>query len=147
MESNKSTRITGGEQHSVLELRNVVREYSDGPKTAEVLAGVDLAVGRGEMVAITGRSGSGKSTLLNLAGGLESATSGTVSVSGNCLESLSRKRLAELRRDEIGYVFQSFNLIPELTAAQNVAVPLEYQTPNGFGLRWRQAISVLLFGR
>jgi len=89
------------------------------------LRDASLEVEPGELVAIMGPSGSGKSTLLNLAGGLDLATSGDVLVEGTRLNSLSRKQLARLRRRAIGYVFQDFNLIPSLTAVENVALPLE----------------------
>jgi putative ABC transport system ATP-binding protein len=86
---------------------------------------VSLAVAPGEMVAVMGPSGSGKSTLLTCAGGLDTPTAGTVTVEGTVLGSLSRKDLAALRRRAVGYVFQDFNLIPALTAAENVALPRE----------------------
>jgi putative ABC transport system ATP-binding protein len=89
------------------------------------LRGVSLQVEAGELVAVMGPSGSGKSTLLTIAGGLDSATSGTVTIEGTELGALSRKDLAALRRRSVGYVFQDFNLIPALTAAENVALPRE----------------------
>ena len=89
------------------------------------LDGVNLTVQAGELVAVMGPSGSGKSTLLNLAGGLDSPTSGDVIVEGMRLGGLTRSSLAQLRRRSIGYVFQSLNLIPSLTAAENVMLPRE----------------------
>jgi putative ABC transport system ATP-binding protein len=89
------------------------------------LRGVSLSAQAGELVAVMGPSGSGKSTLLTCAGGLDSPTGGTVAVEGTDLASLSRKGLAALRRRSVGYVFQDFNLIPALTAAENVALPRE----------------------
>jgi putative ABC transport system ATP-binding protein len=86
---------------------------------------VSLSVAAGELVAVMGPSGSGKSTLLTIAGGLDSPTSGTVSVEGTDLGSLSRSALSALRRRSVGYVFQDFNLVPALTAAENVALPRE----------------------
>ncbi len=109
----------------VLRLRGVRRVHGDGPTAAVALDGVDLTVHAGELVAITGRSGSGKSTLLNVAGGLDVPTEGTVEVAGERLDGLSRARLAELRRRHVGYVFQADNLLPTLTAVENVALPLE----------------------
>jgi putative ABC transport system ATP-binding protein len=89
------------------------------------LRGVSLSVQSGELVAVMGPSGSGKSTLLTIAGGLDSPTAGTVTIEGIVLGSLNRRQLAQLRRRSIGYVFQDFNLIPALTAAENVALPRE----------------------
>src|SRR5690606_20556151 len=89
------------------------------------LRGVGLTVAAGELVAVMGPSGSGKSTLLNLAGGLDRPTQGEVHIEGQYLGSLNRRELAALRRRRVGYVFQDFNLLPSLTAAENVALPLE----------------------
>ncbi|MER7764820.1 ABC transporter ATP-binding protein [Streptomyces sp. NPDC097619] len=109
----------------VLELRGLTRVHGSGATEVHALRGVDLAVHPGELVAVMGPSGSGKSTLLTLAGGLDLPTGGQVLVEGTDLTSASRKQLAALRRRSIGYVFQDYNLIPALTAAENVALPLE----------------------
>ncbi len=109
----------------VLELREVRRVHGSGPTEVHALRGVSLAVSPGELVGIMGPSGSGKSTLLNLAGGLDAPTTGEVYVEGEHLGSMSRKRLAALRRRSVGYVFQDLNLLPSLTAAENGALPLE----------------------
>ncbi|MCH7230484.1 ABC transporter ATP-binding protein [Glycomyces sp. L485] len=110
---------------TVLRLRGVSRVHGDGHNAVHALLDADLTIESGEMVAIMGPSGSGKSTLLNLAGGLDMPTSGEVSVEGTSLSKLSRKRLAALRRRHVGYVFQDYNLVPSLTAAENAALPLE----------------------
>jgi putative ABC transport system ATP-binding protein len=110
---------------TVLELRRVSKVYGDGPARAQALRGVDLSVDAGAMVAVMGQSGSGKSTLLTIAGSLEDPTSGEVLVGGARLATMSRNGRARLRRRSIGYVFQDFNLLPGLTAAENVALPLE----------------------
>jgi putative ABC transport system ATP-binding protein len=110
---------------TVLELRDVHRTHGDGDTEVQALRGLSLSVGPGELVAVMGPSGSGKSTLLNLAGGLDRPTRGEVCVEGQVLATLPRRRLAEVRRRSIGYVFQAFNLLPSLTAAENVALPLE----------------------
>ena len=110
---------------SVLELRGVSKTYGQEPTTVHALAGVDLSVRAGEMVAVMGPSGSGKSTLLMIAGSLEDPASGEVLVDGVPLSGMSRGAKARLRRRTIGYVFQDFNLLPGLTAAENVALPLE----------------------
>jgi len=117
---------------SLLEMRSVHRTHGRGAAAVHALAGVDLTVEPGELVAVMGPSGSGKSTLLNIAGGLDRPTSGDVSVEGHRLGDLSRSALAALRRRHVGYVFQDLNLVPSLTAAENVALPLEL---DGVGLR------------
>jgi len=109
----------------VLELRDVGREHGHGEATVHALDRVSLTVAPGEFVAIMGPSGSGKSTLLNLAGGLDSPTHGDVIVEGKRLGGLTRSSLAQLRRRAVGYVFQSLNLIPSLTAVENVMLPRE----------------------
>jgi putative ABC transport system ATP-binding protein len=109
----------------LLELRAVTRVHGHGDAAVHALRGVSLAVQPGELVAVMGPSGSGKSTLLTLAGGLDSPTSGEVVVDGMALGGLSRRALAGLRRRTVGYVFQDFNLIPALTAVENVALPRE----------------------
>jgi putative ABC transport system ATP-binding protein len=108
-----------------LELRQVTKVYGSGPTEVRALSDVDLSVERGELVAIMGPSGSGKSTLLTIAGSLEEPTSGQVLVDGVDLASVSRSERAKMRRRSIGYVFQDFNLLPGLTAVENVALPLE----------------------
>jgi putative ABC transport system ATP-binding protein len=110
---------------SALELRQVSKVYGSGPSEVHALIEVDLAVERGELVAVMGPSGSGKSTLLTIAGGLEDASSGEVLVEGHDLATVSRSGRAMMRRRSIGYVFQDFNLLPGLTAVENVTLPLE----------------------
>ncbi|MFG2711273.1 ABC transporter ATP-binding protein [Streptomyces goshikiensis] len=109
----------------VLQLDKLVRTHGSGATEVHALRGIDLSVYPGELVAVMGPSGSGKSTLLTLAGGLDSPSSGRVLVEGTDITSASRKELAALRRRSIGYVFQDYNLIPALTAAENVALPRE----------------------
>jgi putative ABC transport system ATP-binding protein len=110
---------------SALELRRVSKIYGSGPSEVNALSEVDLSVERGELVAVMGPSGSGKSTLLTIAGSLEEASSGEVLVDGVDLASVSRSDRARMRRQSIGYVFQEFNLLPGLTAVENVTLPLE----------------------
>jgi putative ABC transport system ATP-binding protein len=110
---------------SALELRQVSKVYGSGPTEVRALRDVDLSVEPGELVAIMGPSGSGKSTLLTIAGSLEEPTGGQVLVDGVDLATVSRSVRARMRRRSIGYVFQDFNLLPGLTAAENVALPLE----------------------
>ncbi|MDQ3263858.1 MAG: ABC transporter ATP-binding protein [Myxococcota bacterium] len=109
----------------VLELRNVVRGYDEGGQRREVLSGVDLTVATGEWVAFLGRSGSGKSTLLNLISGIDLPDSGEILLEGRPVHSLSEKERTLLRRRRVGFIFQSFNLIPTLTVAENVLLPVE----------------------
>ena len=109
----------------VLELREVTRVHGHDESAVTALDAVSMTVAAGELVAVMGPSGSGKSTLLNLAGGLDSPTSGDVVVEGTKLGGLTRSSLAQLRRRSIGYVFQSLNLIPSLTAVENVMLPRE----------------------
>ncbi len=115
-------------------LTDVTRVHGSGETAVTALAGVSLEIHPGELVAVMGPSGSGKSTLLNVAGGLDRPTSGTVSIGGDTLTDLGPRDLAKLRRRRMGFVFQDYNLIPSLTAAENVALPLELD-----GTRARQA--------
>ena len=118
----------------VLELDQVTRVHGSGDTAVHALRGIDLGVLPGELVAVMGPSGSGKSTLLNVAGGLDEPTGGAVRVEGADLGTLSRAEVAALRRRSVGYVFQDFNLIDALTAAENVALPRELD-----GVRSREA--------
>jgi putative ABC transport system ATP-binding protein len=110
---------------SALELRQVSKIYGSGPNEVHALSQVDLSVERDELVAVMGPSGSGKSTLLTIAGSLEEPSSGQVLVDGIDLATVSRSDQARMRRRSIGYVFQDFNLLPGLTALENVTLPLE----------------------
>ena len=117
---------------STLELRQVSKVYGEGAAEVHALRKVSLEVDAGMMVVVMGPSGSGKSTLLTIAGSLEEPTSGQVLVAGRDIVTMSRNDKARLRRQSIGYVFQDFNLLPGLTAAENVALPLEL---DGVGAR------------
>ena len=109
---------------TMVRVEDVHKSYGRGAAAVHALRGVSLEVPRGELVALKGRSGSGKTTLLNIVGGLDTPDRGRVEVDGQDLAGLGENGLLELRRDRIGFVFQSFGLIPILTAAENVGVPL-----------------------
>jgi putative ABC transport system ATP-binding protein len=126
----------------LLRIEDATRVHRQGDIEVRALDGVDLSISAGELVAVMGPSGSGKSTLLMLAGGLDAPTSGQVVVGGVDLGRLSEKKLAALRRRSIGYVFQDLNLIPSLTAVENVALPRELDGVRTGAAR-RQAMTAL----
>jgi putative ABC transport system ATP-binding protein len=123
---------TGDGAMSVLELKDVSKSYGQEATRVDAIRRVDLTVEAGGMVAVMGPSGSGKSTLLTIAGSLEEPSSGEVLIDGAPLSRMSRNDKARLRRRTVGYVFQDFNLLPGLTVAENVALPLEL---DGVGAR------------
>lgn len=115
-----------GMEEEVIALREITRDFSLGADTVKVLKGISLGVRRGEYVALMGPSGSGKSTLMNLLGCLDTPTSGTYMLNGHDVSAMEDEQLAEIRNKEIGFVFQTFNLLPRITALQNVALPMIY---------------------
>jgi len=110
----------------VIEMRNITRDFPLGHDIIKVLKGIDLNVERGEYVALMGPSGSGKSTLMNLLGCLDTPTSGSYILNGKDVSKMSDNELADIRNKEIGFVFQTFNLMPRTTALENVALPMVY---------------------
>lgn len=110
----------------VIEIRNITRDFPLGSEIVKVLKGIDLDIDRGEYVALMGPSGSGKSTLMNLLGCLDTPTSGSYVLNGEDVSKMSDDELAEIRNKEIGFVFQTFNLLPRTTALDNVALPMVY---------------------
>lgn len=111
---------------NVIKMRNIIRDFKLGQETVHVLKGIDLDIERGEYVAIMGPSGSGKSTLMNIIGCLDTATDGTYILNGKDVSKMSDDELADVRNTEIGFVFQTFNLLPRTTALDNVALPMVY---------------------
>ncbi len=117
---------------NLLEVSNICKTYGSGEAAVQALKNVSFSVPKGEYVAIVGESGSGKSTLLNMIGALDTPTSGKVMISGNEIFSMNDRKLTIFRRRNIGFIFQAFNLIPELTVEQNIIFPvlLDYQKPD-----------------
>ena len=110
----------------MLKLKNIHKSYQQGSQEFPILKGIDLHVKEGDFLAIMGPSGSGKSTLMNIIGCLDKASSGTYHIEGTDVSELSDNQLSDLRNQKIGFVFQNFNLMPKLTACQNVELPLTY---------------------
>ena len=109
---------------SMVDVRDVTRTYGSGPTATAALRGVTFSIGEGRLVALRGRSGSGKTTLLNVVGGLDSPSGGTVHVAGQDVTGMGERGRMRLRRETVAYIFQSFGLLPVLSAAENVGVPL-----------------------
>lgn len=131
---------------AIVTAQGITKRYGSGHAQVEALRGIDLTVEKGEFVAIMGPSGSGKSTLLALLGGLESPTDGQVSVDGLPLACTSETELAVMRRQKIGFIFQAFNLVPVLTAEENVALPLLLAGQKGSNVRTRVEQTLALVG-
>jgi putative ABC transport system ATP-binding protein len=128
----KVVQVTGSsDAAAVVELRGVTKQYVEGGQRRTVLAATDLTVRRGELAVLVGKSGSGKSTLLNLISGIDVCDGGTLRVEGQDLGRLSERDRTLFRRRQIGFVFQFFNLIPTLTVAENVQLPLELNGQRG----------------
>jgi putative ABC transport system ATP-binding protein len=143
--NGRSARNAGGDEgngNHLIELRGIRKVYDTGSVKVEALRGVDLAVPENEFVAIVGPSGSGKSTLMNIVGCLDTATQGSYRLRGEEVAGLSVDRLADIRNRRIGFVFQNFNLLSQLTAYENVEMPLLFK---GTPARERQARVEALF--
>ena len=145
--SRLKPRYSGDPMQPILEARDLTKVYDLGRTTVEALRGVSLSVGAGEFVALMGPSGSGKSTLLQLLGGLDKPTTGSVTFEGRDLGRLSDGQAARLRREQTGFVFQAFNLIPLLNVRENIGLPFTIagQNPNRRDLKERvnQAIELV----
>jgi putative ABC transport system ATP-binding protein len=111
--------------HSVVTARDLVRRYGEGDTAVDALRGVSVDIAEGRLTAVMGPSGSGKSTLMHILAGLDTPTSGEVTIAGVDVTNLGDDELTKLRRDHIGFIFQFFNLLPMLTAAENIALPLK----------------------
>ncbi|WP_299257170.1 ABC transporter ATP-binding protein [uncultured Aquimarina sp.] len=111
---------------NVIDIKGIIRNFQLGQETVYVLKGIDLEIKRGDYIAIMGPSGSGKSTLMNLLGCLDTPTDGTYDLNGNDVSKMTDDELADIRNKEIGFVFQTFNLLPRTTALDNVALPMVY---------------------
>lgn len=117
-------------QETIIELDNVEKHYSMGDSTVKALDGVSVKINKGDFVVIIGPSGSGKSTMMNMVGALDLATKGDIYLEGIDIEHLEESELAQIRGRKIGFVFQTFNLIPTLTALENIALPMLFQGIN-----------------
>ncbi|MGV8968023.1 MAG: ABC transporter ATP-binding protein, partial [Cellulomonas sp.] len=105
--------------------RGLVKTYGNGETAVQALAGIDVDFARGELTVIMGPSGSGKSTLMHCMAGLDTVTAGTVVIDGQDVGSMNQRQLTQLRRTRLGFIFQAFNLVPTLTAAENITLPLD----------------------
>lgn len=132
----------------MIDVRGVTKVIDTGSHRVEILNGIDLFIERGQFVAIMGASGSGKSTLLGLIAGLDSPTSGSISLDGEVITGLNEDRLAIVRGRKLGFVFQSYQLIPTLTAEENVLLPFELVGANGFSgpMRARELLAEVGLG-
>ncbi|HKR64929.1 MAG TPA: ABC transporter ATP-binding protein [Thermoanaerobaculia bacterium] len=126
---------------NVLHTEKLVKTYVSGTNEVHALRGIDLAVEKGEFIAIMGTSGSGKSTLMNLLGCLDTPTSGSYAIDGVSVEGLDRNQLADLRNQKIGFVFQGFNLLPRTSAIDNVELPMLYDRREGAAKRDTRALA------
>jgi putative ABC transport system ATP-binding protein len=133
---------------SVIHARDLVKELPLGSYTVHALRGVDLDIEAGEMVSIVGPSGSGKSTLLGLIGGLDTPTSGKIEIDGVDITRMNEDQLTEIRNEKIGFIFQFFNLIPTLTALENVSLPIQFARKRNFNpeKRARELLTMLGMG-
>ncbi|MBC8099341.1 MAG: ABC transporter ATP-binding protein [Armatimonadetes bacterium] len=135
-------------KQAVIQVSHVTRDLTLGKVTINALRGVDMTIERGEFVGIVGPSGSGKSTLLGIIGGLDSPTSGTIAIDGIDITRMNEAQLTTVRNEKIGFVFQFFNLIPTLTALENVALPIQFARKPNFkpDQRARELLKLLGLG-
>lgn len=131
---------------ALVSLRNITKTYQRGTEKVKVLHGIDLDIPKGDFVALMGPSGSGKTTLLNLIGGLDSPTSGEITVDGSRIDQMRSGQLSEWRSNHVGFVFQFYNLMPNLTAQKNVELPLLLTRLNGAQRKHNAEIALQLVG-
>ena len=137
---------SNGNRQAVIRTRGLTKDLPLGSTVVHALRGVELDIYQGEIVGIVGPSGSGKSTLLGLIGGLDRPTSGTVEIDGVDISRMSEDRLTEIRNEKIGFIFQFFNLIPTLTAQENVALPIQFARKARFNPEKRAKELLALLG-
>ena len=128
---------------SIIEIKNLKRDFIVGEETVHALRGISFGIDQGEFVSIMGTSGSGKSTLLNILGCLDTPTSGTYTIDGTDVSTLSRNELADIRNHKIGFVFQSYNLLPRTSVLENVELPLMYNKKYSSRQRYERAMEVI----
>lgn len=133
-------------QESVVRAVDLTKEFMSGEVQVQALKGISLDIKRGEFVGIIGPSGSGKSTLMGLIGGLDTPTSGTIAIGGVDISTMKERPLTRIRNEKIGFVFQSFNLIPTLTALENVSLPIQFSQNKQFNATQRAKELLDLFG-
>ena len=131
---------------TLVRIRNLHKTYRRGPETVDVLRGIDLDIAQGDFVALMGPSGSGKTTLLNLIGGLDSPTAGSIEIADQHIEKMGSGQLAQWRSNNVGFVFQFYNLMPTLTAQKNVELPLLLTRLSAAQRRQNAAIALELVG-
>lgn len=141
-----SSRFGFSMTHPVIEVQEVTKELKMGQHTVHALRGVNMLIQRGEMVGIVGPSGSGKSTLLGIIGGLDTPTKGKVFIDGIEISRMNEDKLTEIRNEKIGFIFQFFNLIPTLTALENVALPIQFARKPQFNPNQRAKELLQLLG-
>lgn len=144
--AQSGTAVVEDASRPMVRIENLHRSYGTGAAAVHALRGVSFEIPRGELVALKGRSGSGKTTLLNLVGGLDTPDEGRITVDGTDLSELGENGLLELRRDRIGFIFQSFGLIPILSAAENVGVPMRLRKADPREREERVALLLALVG-
>ncbi len=130
----------------VLQGDGLTKQFRSGDLVVDALRGVDITIKRGEIVAIIGPSGSGKSTMMGILGGLDSPTKGRLEIGGVDVTKMDENRLAEIRNKYVGFVFQQFNLMPTLTAVENVALPIQFASERKFNPRERATELLTTFG-
>jgi putative ABC transport system ATP-binding protein len=135
-----------GVNDAVVRVSNVVKSFQSGEVQVQALRGISLEIQRGEFVAIIGPSGSGKSTMMGIIGGLDTPDSGIVAIDGVDISTMGERPLTRIRNEKIGFVFQSFNLIPTLTALENVALPIQFSANRQFNPTQRARELLTLFG-